>query len=461
MISRQNTQHEAEQELSERQFDAAFKRLTEIVDLSEADELMPSSPQTVYTASVVLWLLIVQRLKQGCSLVEAVQHLLETYPDLLPDNKRVKQQALSPSTAAYSGGRSRLTIDVVMWLTEKVSQSLIDASPPSFQGRRVFLLDGTTITLQPESELRELFPPATNQHGESPWPMVHLVVAHELESGAALPPEVGPKYGDQAVSETSLINDHLRRIPDDALIVADSNYGTYRVAQAATQADNRFLLRMTNSRFQSLQRQATLIDEGPNWQSYEHVWRPTANDLGNNPQIPKDAELTVRLHEIQISDQETLCLVTDLSEEAEALAELYTRRWDVEVDIRNLKVVLDIENIRAKSVEMFRKELMTSVVAYNLCSQFRRQAADAADVRVRRLSFTRCWSTFQTFLLKRISTEPSAWREQYGRALDIAKQHKLPHRPDRSYRREAYQRRPKSAHFEKRIPPWNRDNKPK
>ncbi|MCA9071256.1 MAG: hypothetical protein KDA84_20150 [Planctomycetaceae bacterium] len=63
--------------------------------------MVPASPQTVYTASVVLWLLLVQRLDKGCSSRDAVDRLLKSKPDLLPDNKRASEEALSARN--YSG----------------------------------------------------------------------------------------------------------------------------------------------------------------------------------------------------------------------------------------------------------------------------------------------------------------------------------------------------------------------
>ena len=72
----------------------------------------------------------------------------------------------------------------------------------------------------------------------------------------------------------------------------------------------------------------------------------------------------------------------------------------VEHDIRDIKVALDTENLRSQSVEMMKKELLTSIVAYNLVVQFRRQAASLAGVLPRRLSFTRVWGTFSSSLLR-------------------------------------------------------------
>lgn len=130
-------------------------------------------------------------------------------------------------------------------------------------------------------------------------------------------------------------------------------------------------------------------------------------DCKTNPYLPADAVLNVRLHEIKLPDGEPLYLLTDLSEDATVLKGLYGKRTDVETDIRNIKVVLDMEHIRAPATPaMFRKELLTSMVAYNLVIQFRRQAAKLAKVPPRRLSFTSVWNTFRILLLSRSSTDP-------------------------------------------------------
>ena len=69
------------------------------------------------------------------------------------------------------------------------------------------------------------------------------------------------------------------------------------------------------------------------------------------------------------------------------------------VVFRDIKVTMDAENIQAESVVMMLKELFTSIVAYNLIAQFRRQAAKLAGVAPRRLSFTRGWTSFRDRLL--------------------------------------------------------------
>ena len=296
------------------------------------------------------------------------------------------------------------------WFAERVSRSLIEASPPSFGTRRVYVMDGTTILFSPGPALRKLYPPASNQYGVGAFPVALLVVAHELASGAALIPEVGAMYGEQAVPETTLCQQCLTQFPPDSIAMADAAFGIFTVAYAAQQAGQRFLLRLTPQRFEALRREATLESENELSKTWTHDWRPTKSVLRDHPELPKDARIAVRIHENQIHGGRPLTLITDLTDSADALADLYERRYDIEIDIRDLKVVLDTEHILARSPDMFTKELLTSHVAYNLVIQFRRQAATALGIPPRKLSFKRTWTTFRTFLLPPMTHDPADCR---------------------------------------------------
>lgn len=155
------------------------------------------------------------------------------------------------------------------------------------------------------------------------------------------------------------------------------------------------------------------------------------------------------LHEVPLPHGERLCLVTTLEISSEEAGECYRRRYDVEHDIRDVKVTLKTEDLRARSVGMVHKELLTSIVAYNLVVQFRREAAAVAGLPPRRLSFTGVWNTFQSFLLTQPPTSAAEWTARYEAALQIAARDKLPHRPGRSFPRRAHPRRPKSTRFMK------------
>ncbi len=433
---------------------SALNLLNTLISIPQQRELFdPDQRETskmVYTNGVTLWMLTMQRLSGGRSLSEVVSEAISHGDGLFPDNKRVRENTLSENSAAYAQARKRLPLDTIHEFSNRVCNYLGQISEPLIDGRRVFLLDGTTITLAPTKALQKAYPPATNQHGESVWPVAQLLVANELQSGCALLPQIDPMYGENNASEAVQTHRIVKQLPAKSIVMADAGFGIYSVAHHTSEAGHDFLFRLTRSRFKSLRRQAELIDKSPTHKTYHLFWKPTAKDRKSAPDLPPDASIKVVVHEVQISSSVTLYLVSSLEFGALSAAELYNRRYDVEFDIRDLKVTMDAENIRAKSVEMFKKELYTSVVAYNLVAQFRRQAAILARVKPRRLSFKGVWTTMKYRLLLQPACSLEEWLERYAEALGHASKKKHPNRKKpRSYARKAHPRRPKSTKFEK------------
>ena len=428
---------------------AAIEMLRAIIPDHELERLAPTGPATIYTTTITIWMLILQRLGKGKTLNGVVKDVLAQNRQLLPDNKRVREATLSKTSGAYSDARKRLPLKVVEYFAKRVCESFIHQTPSWFGDLRAFIIDGTTMTLSPTSELREAFPPATNQHGETVWPVLLMLVAHELQCGAALPPEIGAMYGDGNTSEAKLAAKLATRIPPGSVVFADSGFGIFSVAWAMTGEGHQILFRLTKSRFKSMRRKAELLEKTEFTKTYRLNWTPSAKDRKTNPDLPENARVDVFLHEVELDNGETLFLVTTLGISAEQAAEFYCRRYDVEHDIRDLKVSMALETMRCRSESMMRKELLTSVVAYNLVIQFRRQAADVAGLPPRRLSFKEVWNTFQSFLLHQPPCSAPEWQSRYSDALQIASKDKLPNRPGRSYKRRAHPRRQKSTKFMK------------
>lgn len=436
--------------LTEKEFSAAVELLRRIIPEDDFPAYaLEASPATVYTTLVTLWMLTLQRLGGGISMAAVIKEVLNHNRDLLPDNKRVREGTLSEKSGAYSQARKRLPLSVVEAFAGCVSQSLIDQSPSWFGERRAFIIDGTTVTLSPTSPLCDVYPPATNQHGETVWPVMMLMVAHELQSGCALVPEFGAMYGPHNTSEARQATAIGRRIPKDSLVLADAGFGIFSVAYAMTGAGHQILFRMTKSRFRSMCRHAGKGDKVGRGVSYHLTWTPSFKDRRATPDLPANASVAVVLHEVKLDNGETLYLATTLKVSAAKASEFYRRRYDVEHDIRDVKVTLGIENIRAKTDDMVQKELLCSMVAYNLVVALRREAAKIKGIPPRRLSFTGVWTTMKSYLLHQPPCSASEWQARYEQALKSASNATLPNRPDRSYPRKAHPRRPKSTKFMK------------
>ena len=72
---------------------------------------------------------------------------------------------------------------------------------------------------------------------------------------------------------------------------------------------------------------------------------------------------------------------------AEALAELYRGRWEVEVNLRHLKTTMKMDVLRCETVAGVSKELLMYALAYNLVRLVMLEASRRQGVAVDRIRF--------------------------------------------------------------------------
>jgi hypothetical protein len=416
--------------LSPPELGEAMRMFEQLVPLEALHERQTPAAWSVYTPWLTTWLMVYQRLCGNGSLADALNIMPDLPEELLAGRSR---STLSANTGGYARARSRLEGAVAEWAADASYQSLVAATPPSWEQRRVLTIDGSSLSLAPTANLRQAYPPAENQHGRSHWPVLRLVAAHELSSGCAVRPEVGPMYGAHAVGEVELATRLLQRLPAPSVLLADRNFGVFAMAWAAVQAGHDAVLRLTEKRFRAWERAAEAVGPGV----WRLTWRPSRWDRDAHPQLPADARLSVHLYEIVIRPQLTLWLVSTVRAAPSTLAELYRQRGDVETDLRDYKRTLQMHELRSRSADMVRKELAAAAIAYNVVVLVRRLGAARADVAPRKLSFARVYSVVKALLFHtRTIDTPEAFHSRLDEVLRRVGQCKLPNRPGRSYPRK-------------------------
>lgn len=428
---------------------AALDQFRRLVDPRLLEDLQPVGPACVYTPWVTVWLLVFQRLHSNATLATAVAELLQSLDALGVTNTRARAGRLSSRTGSYSQARSRLGVATMDAVADHVARSVADAAPPSWQDRRVFILDGTTVSLSSSDRLRRQWPAGRTKHGPGTWPISLLVVAHELDSGAAMRPEVGRMYGPNADSELSLAKQLVPRLPARSVLMADRNFGVFGFIHAAARAGHDTVTRLTKPRFESLKKKAQPAGPG----LWTLNWTPTRDNRRTDPDLPADACVAVRWHEFAGVSGQTLWVVTTLDVSTADVAALYLKRWDIETDIRQFKRTLLCDALRGQSVDMVLKELSVATVSYNLVVQVRRIAAEQAGLPPRRLSFTGVWSLVRVVLLKPNAWTAAEWLKMFAWVLRGAVQRKLPNRPGRSFPRKVLQRSSKFPTYVKGTSP--------
>lgn len=395
----------------------------------------------VYPAQVVLWLMISQRLQGLGTLASAVQLLLAGGADpLLDDCSRVREGRISSRTGGYSRARRRLPMALCRQVTNELVVKLRHILNPE-QTRAVYLIDGSSLELEASRQLLKIYPPAQNQHGRSHWPVLRILVLHDLETGLAEEPCWGPMYGGAAASEQALAEKAMEGIAKRSILLGDRNFGVFSVAWAAQQRTHDVIIRMKDDR-------ARKLAGGPIAEPGERnvVWKPSPAECRKHG-LPPGAMIAGRLIAARVGrgkSKQWLYLfttVTDLS--SEQIVEIYGRRWNIETDLRSLKRTVRLQHIAARSDAMMQKELLTAVAAYNLVRAVMALAARRNHMEPRQLSFTFVLNVVQASWSRLISaTTPEQHDRELDSMLDRAAQGSLPHRSKpRSFPRAVWHHR--------------------
>ena len=396
----------------------------------------------MYSAAVVLWLMMLQRLQGRGTLASAVQLRLQgAAGPLLARCRRVRRKRISSRTGAYCQARQKLP----KVLCQQVSQAIIErlrevlqAGEPH-QPANVFVLDGSSLELEHEPALMRLYPPAHNQQGRGHWPILRVVVLHDVTTGLAQPPCGGAMHGPLAVSEQALAEQAMDSLPAQSVVVGDRNFGIFSIAHAARQRGLGVLLRLTAARARKL--------VGPISQPGEYPlsWKASRWDGGKQRRLPTGAELEGRLIAACFGrgkSKQWLYLFTTLALAAEEMVALYGRRWNIETDLRSLKRTVQLHHIRAKTPDMMEKEILMAVSAYNLVRAVMCMAARRRRIDPRQLSFTQVLNVVDCAWPKLIQAPTKKQHDQeFLRVLDLAAQCTLPRRRKRrSYPRLQWRR---------------------
>ena len=72
---------------------------------------------------------------------------------------------------------------------------------------------------------------------------------------------------------------------------------------------------------------------------------------------------------------------------AEDIAELYFKRWDVELFLRDIKTTMGLDVLRCRTPDMVNKEILMHFIADNCVRRLMYEAAEEADINVRLVSF--------------------------------------------------------------------------
>jgi len=366
--------------LNEEQIDEAF---------AQEDALFAQEEEDVYKPSLTLWAFLSQILhkKEQRSCAAAVARVVVLLVAL-------GRKPCSDNTGDYCRARAklpekvleRLTIQAAARLERQISKSWL------WHGRHVKLVDGTTVTMPDTQANQDVYPQQPQQKKGLGFPIARMVVLLSIATAMLSGMEMGP-YEGKETGEMALFRQLLEQLESGDIVVADRYYCSYFMIALLLELGVDFVVRLHQCREADFRRGRRLGHE-------DHIttWirpdRPDWMDKATYQRMPRTLrvrELKVHVHEPGFRT-ESLIVVTTLTDakrySRDDIAELYRKRWLVELDIRDIKVTLGMDDLRCKTPEMVRKEIWTCLLAYNLIRQTLAQSAQRHGLSPRQLSFT-------------------------------------------------------------------------
>ncbi len=359
---------------------AMFNLLTGPRLLDRVEALLPNHRERLFPPTETLSMFLAQALSTDGSCRQVVN-------DAAVRRLVGGMRPCSTSTSAYCQARAHLPLAMVSTLVLQTGEIIAEGAANwwHWRGRRVRLVDGATVTLPDTEENQVAYPQPNSQKKGLGFPICRLVALLCLGSGALLNAATGPCKG-KGSDEQSLLRSMLDMLKDDDILLGDAFYATYFLLCELVRRGVDGLFEQHGSR-----KRSTDFRKGEKLGVRDHLIvliKPKKKPDWMSQDEYDRAPATLKVREFKAGGK---IMVTTFLCPKDApksmLKVLYLSRWNVELDLRNIKTTLGMEKLRCKTPEMAIKELWVYLLAYNLIRLLMAQAALLADQIPRQLSF--------------------------------------------------------------------------
>jgi len=290
---------------------------------------------------------------------------------------------VSFTPSAYCQAIARLPEAFFRLLQILVTGRMRDDRPEDrWCGHRLFLIDGTGVSMPDTPDLQAAFGQSGTQQPGCGFPVAHMLALFEARSGYLLRTVIAPLRTHDLTHAAAL---HPEMRAGDVL-VGDRAFGSFAHLAVCRR-------RGLHAVFRAHQRRRHTVAPDRLVRYAKPARRPAWLTAQEYDALPAE----VRVREIRVRVRtpgrrvRTLVLVTTLLDRcrypARAIARVYEQRWQVETNLAHLKTTMGMDVLKSRTADGVRKEIQVFALAYNLVRRVIRAAAARQGVPVDRISF--------------------------------------------------------------------------
>jgi len=317
------------------------------------------------------------------------------------------------TASAFCKARKRLPLRVLQCLVEMVAAKFRSATAEgaNWLGHRVWMIDGSGFSMPDVPQLQGHFGSPSGQRPGCGFPVGHLVGLFDLVTGMLLRVTISPMRTHDMSQVASLASE----LEPNDLVLGDTGFCSYAHLAILSERGNHAVFRMHQKQivdFRPGRAMPTKRSSGANVEGLPHsLWVRSNGPLDQvvvwykPKQKPRwmaaerfaslPAEITVRELRYQVTTPgfraRVITLVTTLLDPSaypkSELAALYRRRWQIELNLRHIKITMNMDSLHCKTVDGVMKELAMFALAYNLVRSVMFESARGRKVDVERIGF--------------------------------------------------------------------------
>lgn len=395
-------------------------------------QLPEKARERIFTPLVTLTLFIKQVLSPDKSCRNAVAGLIK-------EQSENERKISSGNTGAYCKARKKLSTESIEKLSLLAHETMAlepGALVNKYMNRDIVIADGTTILMADTKANQTTNPQHGNQKEGVGFPISRMVILQSLTTGAVIAHANGAFKG-KGTGEHMLLRRIIHNIKKEDIFLGDRYYPSF------------FHLSEIKSRgadglYQAQGQRKVDFRKGSKLGTKEHLveWKkpPKPKQMSDEEYNKFPDTLTVRefCHKGMVY---VTTLLDDKIHKARELKNLYKKRWQVELVLRDLKSTLNMDMLNCKTPSMVQKEIAVHFLAYNLIKMHMMQAACLYFKNHIRLSFKGTLQYINQFTPILISAKHKNLRKILSDMYFCIAKEVVPYRPDRIEPREAKRRR--------------------
>lgn len=345
----------------------------------------PNSRKRLFSKETTFWSFFSQILcaDGGCAEVMAK----------LRANAALKGIDMPVSTGAYCKARIRFPEKEMASIFKHTSDLMTHKEHEVYEERRVIVVDGTGVTASDTAKNQRAWPQQSQQKKGCGFPSLRICACFSLKTGALLSYKIGNKKNH----ELRLFRKQHKIFSRGDILLADKMFCNYidlgmlknkGVDSIVTLPAKKRLPVKSTRAIKKLGEDDLIIEwTRPVRQKTAAYSKTTWKNL------PK--KLLLRQIKVTVDTPgfrtESFYIITTLLDpleySAKDLAELYFRRWEVELNFDDLKTTMGMDELRCKTPSMVRKELMMYFIAYNAIRWLIHEASEEQEADPLEISF--------------------------------------------------------------------------